>query len=483
MSNARARRVVIVGGGFSGAAAAVQLVRASTAPLDVTIVEPRAELGRGMAYTAEDPDHRLNGNTETHGLDLARSEELNRWCRAHGILERDPEAHALNGNVFIRRHDFGSHVRDMVAAHANLPGGSTIRHVRDTATDADLTAGGLSVSTTQGVSLPAQLLILATGNARPRLPEPLASPLARHACVIDDPAELPRVRAIPRDARVLLLGTGLTALDIASTLLRAGHEGPIVAVSRRGLRPRLHRLAPLSPTAAFLERVEGPLPDFVRAAGPRPSARALLRVLRRRIAECEAEGASWHVAFDAMRDVVWQFWPTVPAAEKRRFQRWLRTWYDSHRFRAPPQNEAMVRAAEAAGKVEFRAARVVAVEPADGDLALRLRQRGAAGDYVQHFDYLVNCTGLDPAAGARDNPLLAALLARGVIQLDASGLGFAVDAQCRPLGRDGKAQARMRMVGPPTAGVFGDSIGVLFIAPQIKRALPSMLAEIHATRV
>src|SRR5206468_8079227 len=43
--------IVIVGGGFTGAAAAVQLARASATPLDISIVEPRAELGRGVAYS------------------------------------------------------------------------------------------------------------------------------------------------------------------------------------------------------------------------------------------------------------------------------------------------------------------------------------------------------------------------------------------------------------------------------------------------
>ena len=106
MSTARTSRVVIVGGGFTGAAAAVHLVRASHAALAITIVEPREELGRGLAYSTEDPDHRLNGNSDSHVVDLADASELNRWCAANGILARDPEARSRNGYTFIRRHDF-----------------------------------------------------------------------------------------------------------------------------------------------------------------------------------------------------------------------------------------------------------------------------------------------------------------------------------------------------------------------------------------
>jgi uncharacterized NAD(P)/FAD-binding protein YdhS len=472
------RRVVIAGGGFTGAAAAVQLVRASPFPIAVTIVEPREELGRGMAYTAPDPDHRLNGNSDNHVTDIADPGELNRWCAANGLLERDPEAMARNGNLFIRRHDFGRFVGDQVRALADAPGGSTIRHRRDVAIDAWAEAGAARVATAEGEVLEADLVILATGNARPRLPSPLAETVGHDPRVIADPLEPSRVRAIPNEANVLLLGTGLTALDVASTLLRAGHRGTITAISRRGLRPRLHRLAPAIPGPTLLERVEGPMPDFVRDAPL--TARGLLRALRLRIREVEAGGGTWYAAFDAMRDVLWQFWPRVPAEEKRRAQRWLRGWYDMHRFRAPPQNDAMVREAEAAGRVVFRAARVIAAEAQAEGVNVRLRPRGAAATSDERYGFLVNCTGLDPASGAHDNPLLGAVMDRGLVTLDPSGLGFAVDGECRPLARDGTAAEWMRMLGPPTAGVFGDPLGVLFIAPQVRRTVPGMLALLSA---
>lgn len=462
------RSVCIVGGGFSGAATAVQLVRASAAPLAVEIVEPREHVGRGMAYTAPDPDHRLNGSTDTHVLDLADPIELNRWCAANGILERDPEAVARNGNTFIRRHDFGRFVGDQVKAHADWRG-STIRHVRDTAIDARTNEDRVIVTLKSGGAIEAGLLVIATGNAPARLPAVLA-PLAQAPRVIVDALDVDRVRAIPRGAAVLLVGSGLTALDVASTLVRRGHEGRITAISRRGLRPRPHRLAAPSPGPTLLERVEGPLPDFVRDA-PR-TAPGLLHALRARIRQVESEGGAWYAAFDALRDVLWQVWPTLPASEKRRAQRWLRPWYDMHRFRAPPQNDALVRAAEADGRVQFRIARIHAVEARDDALHVQL------GDRLERFDRVVNCTGLDPASGARHNPFLAALLDRGLIAVDASGIGFAVDPQCRPIGRDGEASDRLRMVGPPTAGTFGDPLGVLFIAPQIRRAIPSMLTAL-----
>ncbi len=454
----------------------MQLVRASERPIAVEIVEPRAEVGRGMAYTAPDPDWRLNGGSDTHVLDLADQTTLNAWCAANGIIERDPEAVSDNGYTFVRRHDFGSFVRDQVAAHARMPNGSTIRHVRDVAIDADRVDGSVKVQLRSGGSTAAELLVIATGNAPPRLPASLAH-LGDDPRVIVEALDVERLRAIPTNASVLLLGSSLTALDVASTLVRRGHAGRIVSISRRGQRPRPHRVAPTTPGPAFLDRVEGPIPDFVLAAGSPPTVRGLMRAVRKRIREDAIGGVNWYAGFDAMRDVLWQVWPTLPGAEKRRALRLLRPWYDVHRFRTPPQNDALVREAEARGAIEFRAGRVRGIEARDDGLHVRMDLRGQ-GETTQRFDVLVNCTGLDPASGARDNPFLRALLDRGAITIDPSGIGFAVDSHCRPLDRDGHAQPDMRIFGPPSAGTFGDPLGVLFIAPQIRRHVPAMLKRL-----
>jgi uncharacterized NAD(P)/FAD-binding protein YdhS len=112
-----------------------------------------------------------------------------------------------------------------------------------------------------------------------------------------------------------------------------------------------------------------------------------------------------------------------------------------------------------------------------GGIAVRWTDRSGA-IIEEAFDVVVNCTGLDPSCGAAANPFLSDLLARGVIRRDPTGLGFEVDAQCRPIARDGTPSRRLRIVGPPTAGTFGDPLGVPFIAPQIRRMVPGVLREL-----
>jgi uncharacterized NAD(P)/FAD-binding protein YdhS len=470
-------RITLVGGGFSAASFAVQLARASAVPLAFTVLEPRPRAGPGLAYAAEDPDHRLNGTLETHGLDPGKPEELAQWCDRHRILERDPEALAPNGRTYLRRSDFGAYLSEAAPA-AVAAAGSTWHHAQDLATGLRDDRAGLEVLTRAGSAFHSDRVVIATGNGGARLPSPLQS-LALHPAVIADPLNVASVAAIAPAARVLVVGSGLTALDTLSTLVRRGHRGPITAISRRGLRPWPQRPpgAAESGLGAVLARIEGEVPAFVREAGPAPTVRALTRVLRQRIEADGRAGEGWYRAFDDLRDVVWQVWPTLAPAQKVRFLRWLRPWYDVHRFRAPPQNEAMVAAAEERGLVHFETAQLIRAEAANDGVRITCRSRDGASP-VSTYDVIVNCTGLDPSFGARDNPFLAALLAQGVIRIDDCGIGFAVDAQCRPIGASGAIDPRLRIVGPPTAGTFGDPLGVLFIGPQIRRIVPGVLASL-----
>jgi uncharacterized NAD(P)/FAD-binding protein YdhS len=459
-------RVAIVGGGYSGAAMAVQLARATGHSIGITIVERRAEVGRGLAYSTPDPDHRLNGPIDNHLVDPSTPDELLRWCEAGGIFERDREVQGSNGALYIRRGDFGAHVRDVVLA---TPG---IRHHRGMATalDGDDVVVGAD-------RIGADVVIVATGNGTSSLPGAFAE-LSGHPAVLADPFDVERLRAIAPDARVLLVGGGLTALDAISTLLRASHRGPVKAFSRHGVRPRPPR-SPLAAgsTTGLMDRIDGEMPGYATPLIDRASILAFSRALRARIAEAVARDEPWQPAFDELRNSVWRFWPHLPTAEKRRFLRHLRTWYDAHRFRTPPQNEEMALAAERSGQLTYPTGRIRQARAADGAIAVRWTDRAGAS-VEERFDAVVNCTGLDPAFGAATNPFLRDLLDQGLIRRDPCGLGFEVDALCRPIGRGGQPSPRLRIIGPPTAGTFGDPLGVPFIAPHIRRMLPGVLAEL-----
>jgi uncharacterized NAD(P)/FAD-binding protein YdhS len=473
-----ARRIVIVGGGFSGSSAAVQFVRRSSAPLEITVVEPRARVGGGLAYSSDEPDHRLNGQPGSHNIDPMEEGLFTRWCETQEVLIADPGARLPNDTTFMRRAVFRRFLEEIVAEHAAWPTGSSIRHVRDRVIDVVPGEDSLTVITVDNPRLDCDLVVLAAGHTRARLAAIFKRELSRHARVIVDPLSSPRLPEVPPTDRVLVLGSGLTAYDIISSLITAGHLGPIDVVSRKGLRPR--RQQPRRPGETplpWLGRVAGPPAPFILGAGNPPTARAPLRALRQRIREVEQAGQTWDQPFVQLRDMVSHFWPACWSLKSVIFFTPFAHVYDVHRFRVAPQNQTIVEEGQKRGQVRFRAASLARIDTDDDQAPIRIALRGRGTDAIQDlvYDRVINCSGVD-STHPTDVPLYATLLARDMICIDPSGIGLSVDAHSRALARDGSATQRLRIVGPPTTGARGDPLGSPYIAIQIHRMIPDIAA-------
>jgi len=463
------------------------MVRATPFPLAVNLIDPGTNPGQGMAYSTTDPDHRLNAPAMAHSVLPEDIMHFTRWARAQGLAERDPEALWPDGGAYFRRRDFAAYLAQTLSEHAHWPAtDSTITHLPDQAIAIRREPDATRVILASGSDIKARMVFLATGNPALRLPHPFEADWGADLRIVENPFAHGRLAGLNRAARVVILGAGLTALDALSSLLVQGHQGPISVISRRGLRPRpqapiasamaFNQVADdLVPGTMFLNRVLGEAPGFIP---PTPDARKWLRALRQEVERSVAEGGTWFGPFDALRDSLWQIWPRLPANQKRLVLRQLRPWYDAHRFRTAPQNEALVAEAVSSGQVEFVSARLVSACWLDEGLTLNLRHRGKSQASTLNCDVLINATGLDTAAGIATNPLLADLLAQDGIRLDPVNLGLDVDLDGRAQDAEGQAHMELRIVGPPTLGTFGDPIGAIYIAIQIHRFLPAIFEDL-----
>lgn len=482
--------VAVVGGGFTGAVFAIHLSRLAGRPLDITIVEPRERPGRGVAYDTADPDHRLNAPLQIHFVYPDAPGHLPGWYAERGGAARDPEAvdpqavdpEALgpDGTLYPRRGEFGRYVEEQLRSHmAGNASGSTIRHIRARAVAARRNAAGYRLDLSDGQTLSARLVVVAAGYERPRAPPPFAGAVSGHPGFVADPWDTDRLRNIPADARVLVLGMSQTASDAIAVLLRNGHTGPITAVARRGLRPRRKPETAAGLPPDIVDRIRRPVSLFTEAHGRHGTALSLLRTLRAGVRRAEAAGGDWFGPFGDLRDSVWDVWPALPLAEQRRFLRHLRVWYDAHRFQLPPQVEVRIAGAEAAGQLSFEAAFCEAAAR-DGDaLSVTLRRRGSGERRRERVGAVVNCTGPDLRPDRSDNPFIASLVVRGYAVPHPTGIGFDVDDECRAVGAGGQPDPHLRIVGPLTYGAFADQQGAPFIALRLCAILPGIAAELQ----
>ena len=112
---------------------AAQLLRLPAT--SVLVIEPRAELGRGEAYSAVELGHTLNGNAARMSVDPDNADDLTQWLTeyiAAGGWPESDEQHVPVSELFPPRGIFGLYVQQRLA-EAQAVGalnGSTVEHVR-----------------------------------------------------------------------------------------------------------------------------------------------------------------------------------------------------------------------------------------------------------------------------------------------------------------------------------------------------------------
>ncbi|EOF4703236.1 FAD/NAD(P)-binding protein [Klebsiella oxytoca] len=443
--------VVIVGGGFSGAAVAIHLLRLAPVGVRVTLLEPREIPGAGVAYSTTELSHRIN--VPAARMQLAGEEDgaFDSWYRHQPAFADDPQALLADGAVYPQRGQFGRYVAERFAGAVRASGGRLV-HLREQA----LSFNDGEVVTDGGRRLSADLLVLAISHPPPSLPL-LAKPFEKHPALIANPWRAGALENIAPETSVAVMGTGLTMADTIATLTRLGHRGPITAFSRRGLLSRSN----LSGNSASwpAEYGEG-------------SLRQRLRKIRKDI-DCAAEqGLAWQVVLDAVRNQGQRIWRGLTVADRQRFLRHLRSYWDVHRYRIAPQVAEVLEQRQRDGNLSVQAARLMALEGEAQKLTLTLSPRRGEPQRVT-VDHLVLTTG--PAHGALTDsqPLLRQLSQRGLIRADALGLGLDVDERSRAVDREGRTVPNLLISGPAARGFFGELMGL----PQVADHAADVAAE------
>jgi uncharacterized NAD(P)/FAD-binding protein YdhS len=434
--------LAIIGGGLSGAAVAYHL--AGLLPpgqVDVVVVEPRPELGRGLAYSARDPEHRLNVPSTKMSLRTDQMDHFNRWLASGAAPVLTEDSVAPSGDIFAPRQVFGEYVAAQIQP---LLAQGRLRHVRAWVVGVDRN-DCYHLALSNGETLAADILVLATTHPKAVLPKELQA-LEGDPGLIDDPLAPAALETIDPKERILIVGNGLTSADIVASLKKRGHLGKITALSRHGWQSMPH-----GPKQA--ETAE----DF--AVVPEHTALGLLRRVRQALASDAKQCLTWHAVFDRLRAQGPIIWAALPEVERRRFLRHLRALWDIHRFRIAPQTHTAGTALKAEGRLASIAARIVRVSIGPSiDLTLRLRgARATAGLTV---DRVILATG--PAHGSviETVPALADLADMGLVRADPLKLGLHVSKDGHALSQNGLTDGTLLVAGPLARGTVGELMGV-----------------------
>lgn len=424
--------VLIIGGGFSGTAVAANLLRGAR-PLRVVLLNRFGPIGRGVAYGTRLESHVLNVPAGQMALFPDEPDGFLRFAQ-----ERDP---SIGAGTFVARQLYGEYLaRELSRAEAASGSGSSLERLIGEARSLETRAGNGAplVRLANGDTLEADHVVLALGNYSPDNP-PLEDPsFYESARYVRDPWIRGSLDAVGPEDAVLLVGTGLTMMDIALDLRTRGCLGPFHAVSRRGLVPHAHREGGATGLTASLPSEFG---------GAR-TTRAYLRLLRRTAAAHEAAGGDWRAVVGAIRMSTPELWRRLDRPERARFLRHVRPWWDIHRHRAAPRTAQAVREMISADELRVLGGRVVSLEEEEDGVRVRIRLRGGSTIGDLRVDRVVNCTGPSTDARRLADPLIASLRQAGLIRPDPLGLGIDADEQGAILDAAGRPSDRLWLIGP-----------------------------------
>lgn len=466
--------IAVVGGGFSGAAFALHLVRHYRTTAEIVVFEPRERLGTGLAYSTPDNAHRINVPAERMSLYPDQPDSFLTFVLSKQEHAFDSDLYAPDGSPYPRRRLFGDYVASEIGP---LLASGAVQHRRASVIAINRLMDRWQIFDTMDKRLLADVVVIAATHPSAGLPAPLL-PVKGHPKLVTEVTSSASLSAIDSDDRVLIIGNGLTSADVVASLSARGHRGTIVSISRRGLRSRGHP-----------QTAQEPFGDFTTS--PSSKASDLIARIRAAVHAAQEGGQSWHAVIDAVRSQAFATWQALDPPARRRVVRHARPFWDAHRFRIAPQVEKILDQAVSDGRMTTMAASLKTVQPRAQGFRVALDQRHY-GDVVLDVNAIVVTTGPDHGRVLQSQPFFKELADTGILQACETGLGIACDQNSNALDAAGHPVDNLFVLGPLARGTFGELMGLpqvtehaLFVARKVAQhlALPELpeIANQHAT--
>jgi uncharacterized NAD(P)/FAD-binding protein YdhS len=439
------KSIIIIGGGFSGCVTAVNLVRLSSTPLHITVVDKNRVPCRGIAYATKNFSHLLNVAARNMSALADQPNHFVEWLGTRSEYLDEPAVTLRE--KFVPRRIYGDYLHDLVHWHAGpIAAGKNIQveFIADEATDILIEGQRATVTLMGGRKLAADKVILAVGNQTPA-PFRLRGLDVKSTKYIGNPWNGWETRLPAKHHDLLLIGTGLTMVDSFLTLQDLGWEGKIFAVSRNGLLPLSHYKGFDYPD--YLSEETGPL-----------SLRKMVSIFKQHYRATRARNLNPAIVVDKLRPHTQRIWQNFSLFEKRQFNRHFRTRWNVVRHRIAPEIHQQLTAASAQGRLEVIKGRLA--ECGEFEDTMRVWIAGKQGRRMIEAGAVINCTGPQESYVPSASSLFNNLFSRGTIQPDEMNMGIKTAPDFSVVDAAGHNSEILQAVGALLKGTLWESVAV-----------------------
>ncbi len=458
--------IAVVGGGVSGSLTAIQLLRSATEKLDIHLIERSGVFGRGVAYGTEEYSSLLNVPAGKMSAFPDDPRHFLRWLQTTDFyIEQEQPATETS---FVPRTVYGRYISEVLEA-AEREAAAMVRLLRhhDGVLDIVTYSNEALLYLQSGDHIRASKVVIAFGNFSPRNLSFVDLAFSDSPRYVRNPWSSQALDQISSEDSVLIIGTGLTMVDVVLGLHARGHQGKVFAISKHGLLPQAHRVS--STTFA--------VPNFATLPN---TARQLMRYVRQQIdTAANTANIDWRVIFDSLRSITPVLWQRLPLDEKRRFLRHIQPYWDSHRHRMPPQVVVIIDTLRTSEQLVIHKGMVKQFHPQN--YGVRAEIGTLQGQLVLDVQHIINCTGPNTDYSTVTDPLLGNLLKRGLVQPDSLRLGLDAESNGALRDESGCVSTLLYTIGPSLKGLLWEATAVPEIRQQAVALSKALLDAVTLT--
>ena len=452
------RRVAIIGGGAAAATLVSELLsRKLPQTLHLDWYTGGVAPGRGLAYGTTSDRHLLNVRAASMSMFASQPSGF------LDFVKRDDPTVA--GTEFLPRRRYGDYLESEVtrALQQSKANGHDVNVVPFAVEGLVPERDGVTVIHGEE-SRRMDAAVLAIGGLPPQPLKGVSDEvLASGRYVVDPWPMLASTRIEIQPRRVVLIGLGLTAVDVLLELSARWPSTHFTAISRHGLLPEAHLNAAAAPAGDSAELIE--------TMRETPEIRRWIHLLR----DAMLHETDWRTILDSLRPHTSSLWRELDFDQRARFLRHARWAWERARHRMPPQVGKAVAALESEGRLDRQRGRMQSVALVGDVLQLHLAATHDRPAHRLEADMVIQTTGMNTDVRRTPHRLMRQLVTNGHISADPLGLGVLANADGRLAHRTG-AWPNLFAIGSLLRGALWECTAMPEIRQQARGLADRLLA-------
>jgi uncharacterized NAD(P)/FAD-binding protein YdhS len=463
MHSKEGRSIAIIGGGFCGMMTLIQIAGQTREKVNVTLFYKGPTLARGTAFSTYSDSHLLNVAAKNMSAYPDQPDHFVNWLSGKEQFT-GMKAEDLAG-LYLPRNIYGRYLQDAKKELFEKKNPlANIKCIMSEVLSVERKDKVFLITCSDASTSIVDKVILASGN---HLPRPLLHPshlLHGSESYYPDPWSEASVSGTSEGKPVMIIGTGLTMIDVVIGLNEKNFQGKIIAVSPNGFHILPHR--PHEVYTDILEEIKAPY-DLAN----------LFRIFRKHVRKVKSENKSGETVVDALRSKTQEIWQALSLDDRKRFMLHVRHLWGVARHRLPAEIHASIHKMIDEGRLEIIAGRIQDVELQAGHFTVRIQKRSDREIFTGEVQRLINCTGPESDPAKFNSPVFKQLLDDKLVCVDDMRLGLRSTPEGRIIDPEGKTNMDLFVMGSLLRGTLWETTAVPELRVQAKEIASLVLAD------